>query len=70
MPLSTKRTSENPVFGGASRATQSKVFLPEGSIKENIAKLSPGPIYGYQDRIKYTEAPIFSFGNESKPSMV
>lgn len=45
----------DPVFGftQAKRAEGEKLYLGEVTKMNNIAKQSPGPIYEYQDTIKY-----------------
>lgn len=40
------------------------MFLGELTVQENIAKGSPGPVYRYEDQIKYRDAPQFSFGDQ------
>jgi hypothetical protein len=32
----------------------------------NAGKMSPGPIYNYQDQVKYIEPPGWSFGNAER----
>lgn len=51
--MSHERTSENYAFGKANRDTQAKVFLGDLTVQENIGKKSPGPVYQFEDQIKY-----------------
>ena len=46
-----------PVFGftQAKRGEGEKLYLGEVTKMNNIAKQSPGPIYEYQDTIKYEQ---------------
>jgi len=66
LPLSDENTSPDFAFGKASRETQGKVFLGELTVQENVGKKSPGPVYHFEDSIKYQQEPLFSFGNEVK----
>jgi hypothetical protein len=45
----------NPVFGfpQAKRDDAEKLFLGDVTKNNNIAKQSPGPVYIYEDQIKY-----------------
>jgi len=63
LPLSDEKS--NPVFGftQAKRDEAEKLFLGDVTKNNNIAKQSPGPVYIYQDQIKYAEVSIFSKGN-------
>ena len=53
LPLSHERS--NPVYGfpQARRDDAEKLFLGEVTKNNNIAKQSPGPVYIYEDTIKY-----------------
>ena len=55
LPLSDEQS--NPVFGftQAKRNEGEKLYLGEVTKMNNIAKQSPGPIYEYQDAIKYDQ---------------
>ena len=66
LPLSDEVTSPNFAFSKAKREEQAKVFLGELTVQENMAKGSPGPIYLYNDRIKYKSALETSFGLASR----
>jgi hypothetical protein len=55
LPLSDETTAPNYAIGKANRTEQAKVFLGELTVQENIAKGSPGPIYEYEDQIKYKD---------------
>ena len=78
LPLGNERTSENRAFAKASRASQEKVFLGQLTVQENVGKKSPGPIYSYEDEIKYQQVsltrgvtflfqiPKYSFGTDVK----
>ena len=55
LPLSDERSQPNYGFGHARREDQAKVFLGELTVLENIAKGSPGPVYQYEDSIKYRD---------------
>ncbi len=61
LPLSDETTSPNYQFGKSKRDEQAKVFLGELTVLENIAKGSPGPVYKYEDEIKYKSVsqPLF-----------
>ncbi len=58
LPLSCEKS--NPIFGftQAKRDEAEKLFLGDVTKNNNIAKQSPGPVYMYQDQIKYTEVSI------------
>jgi hypothetical protein len=58
LPLSCEKS--NPIFGftQAKRDEAEKLFLGDVTKNNNIAKQSPGPVYIYQDQIKYTEVSI------------
>ena len=58
LPLSDEKS--NPVFGftQAKRDEAEKLFLGDVTKNNNIAKQSPGPIYIYQDEIKYQKVRI------------
>lgn len=49
LPLSKEKTAEDFSFGKANRETQSKVFLGELTVQENIGRKSPGPVYQFED---------------------
>lgn len=53
LPLSDERS--NPIFSftQARRDEAEKLFLGDVTKNNNIAKQSPGPIYRYEDQIKY-----------------
>ena len=55
LPLSDEKS--DPVFGftQAKRGEGEKLYLGEVTKMNNIAKQSPGPIYEYQDTIKYEQ---------------
>jgi len=55
LPLSDEKS--NPVFGfpQAKRDEADKLFLGEVTLTSNIAKQSPGPVYLYQESIKYKQ---------------
>lgn len=55
LPLSDELSL--PVFGftQAKRGEGEKLYLGEVTKMNNIAKQSPGPIYQYQDTIKYDQ---------------
>jgi hypothetical protein len=55
LPLSDETTAPNFGFGNARRQDQAKVFLGELTVLENIAKGSPGPVYKYEDTVKYRD---------------
>lgn len=51
--MSTEKTAANYSFGHAKREKQDKVYLGELTQQENIAKTGPGPVYMYEDNVKY-----------------
>jgi hypothetical protein len=53
LPLSDEKSQ--PVFGftQAKRDESEKLYLGDLTKTSNIAKQSPGPVYLYQDTIKY-----------------
>jgi hypothetical protein len=51
--LSDENTAPNYSFRRGTRDQEAKVFLGELTVQENIAKGSPGPVYQYEDLIKY-----------------
>jgi hypothetical protein len=53
LPLSDE--TSNPVFGftQAKREENTKMFLGDVTKNFNIAKHSPGPIYRFEDEVKY-----------------
>ena len=55
LPLSTEKS--NPVFGftQAKRDEAEKLFLGDVTKNNNIAKQSPGPVYIYEDQVKYSK---------------
>lgn len=55
MPLSDETTAPNYGFSHGKREAQQKVFLGELTVLENIAKGSPGPVYKYEDQIKFKD---------------
>lgn len=55
MPLSYEETAPNYAFKKARREDQAKVFLGDLTVQENMAKGSPGPVYKYEDQIKYKD---------------
>lgn len=63
LPLSDETTAPNYGFGHAKREDQSKVFIGELTVLENIAKGSPGPVYKYEDQIKYRDVSFFRNGH-------
>ena len=50
----------NPVFGftQAKREENQKLFLGDVTKNNNIAKQSPGPVYIYEDQIKFKKVRI------------
>lgn len=64
--MSDEFTQPNFSLGKASRETQAKVFLGELTKQENFGKKSPGPVYQFEEVIKYPQEPLFSFGHETK----
>ena len=67
LPLSYEKTAPNFGFGSAKKADGDKVFINEEMASNaNKGKHSPGPIYDYNDKDKYKEAPKFGFGTDSK----
>ena len=58
LPLSCEKS--NPIFGftQAKRDEAEKLFLGDVTKNNNIAKQSPGPVYIYQDQIKYAEVSV------------
>jgi hypothetical protein len=58
LPLSDEFTAPTYSFGKSARPEQAKVFLGELTVQENIAKGSPGPVYQYEDQIKYKEVSV------------
>jgi hypothetical protein len=63
LPLSYEKTEPNYAFSKSKRDDQAKVFLGELTVQENIAKGSPGPIYEYQDQIKYKDVSFKNLSN-------
>jgi hypothetical protein len=59
LPLSDEKSQ--PVFGftQAKRDESEKLYLGEITKTNNMAKQSPGPVYIYQDNIKYEQ--VFSY---------
>jgi hypothetical protein len=55
LPLSDESTAPNFGFSKARREDQSKIFIGELTNLENIAKGSPGPVYKYEDQVKYKD---------------
>ena len=53
LPMSTEKTAPNFSFGHGKREKQDKVYLGELTQQENIAKGSPGPVYMYDDQVKF-----------------
>ena len=53
LPLSVERTAEAYQFPKAKRDEAAKLFLGELTKTDNAGKNSPGPVYEYQDGIKY-----------------
>lgn len=53
LPLSDEKS--NPVFGftQAKREENQKLYLGDVTKNNNIAKQSPGPVYRFEDEIKY-----------------
>ncbi len=45
LPLSDETTAPNYGFGHGKREDQSKIFIGDLTVLENIAKGSPGPVY-------------------------
>ncbi len=58
MPLSNEPTTASYAFKKARREDQAKVFLGELTVLENMAKGSPGPVYKYEDQIKFKEVSL------------
>jgi len=53
LPLSVERTAEAYQFPKAKRDEAAKLFLGELTKTDNAGKNSPGPVYQYNDEIKY-----------------
>jgi hypothetical protein len=53
LPLSDEKS--NPVFGftQAKRDENQKLYLGDVTKNNNIAKQSPGPVYRFEDEVKY-----------------
>jgi len=66
LPLSVEKS--NPLFGfpQAKRDDVAKIYLGELTKLNNAGKNSPGPVYNYQDEIKYQHPPGWSFGNAER----
>ncbi|TNV77111.1 hypothetical protein FGO68_gene16742 [Halteria grandinella] len=66
LPLSDEKSQ--PVFGftQAKRDESDKLYLGELTKTSNIAKQSPGPVYLYQDTIKYEQKPQWGFGTADR----
>jgi|LauGreDrversion4_2_1035121.scaffolds.fasta_scaffold229020_2 hypothetical protein len=59
MPLSYEGTAPNYAFTKSRREDQAKVFLGDLTVQENMAKGSPGPVYKYEDKVKYKDVSLF-----------
>lgn len=66
LPLSREKTTQNYSFGKSNRAGQEKVFLGDLTKQENMGKKSPGPVYQFEENIKYRDEPKYGFGTEPK----
>lgn len=55
LPLSREKTTQNYSFGKSNRAGQEKVFLGDLTKQENMGKKSPGPVYQFEENIKYKD---------------
>ena len=55
LPLDDEHTSPNYGFGTSTRAKADNVYLGKLTEIANIAKKGPGPCYGYEDKIKFSE---------------
>lgn len=55
LPLSVEPTAPNFGFGKAKREDQSKVFIGDLTVLENMGKGSPAPTYMYDDKVKYKD---------------
>ena len=53
LPLSDEYSAPKYSFLKDKRETQQKIFQGELSKIENIAKASPGPVYKYEDNLKF-----------------
>ena len=62
LPLSIEKSE--PIFGfpQAKRDDNEKVYMGELTKTANTGKCSPGPIYNYEDSIKYKDV-IYSLDN-------
>eukprot|EP00347_Sterkiella_histriomuscorum_P002257 403368860 len=70
LPLSIEKSQ--PSFGfSQARRDQDKQFLGADLTKQsNTGKLSPGPVYQYDDNIKYQKNPGWGFGSSDKMSVI
>jgi len=66
LPLSVEKS--NPLFGfpQAKRDDGHKVYMGELKKLDNAGKMSPGPMYGYKDEIKFGKPPGWSFGTAER----
>lgn len=59
LPLSDEATAPNFSFGNSKRENEPKRYIGELTVLENIGKGSPGPVYRYQDEIKFRDVRTF-----------
>ena len=64
LPLSDEFSQ--PIFsiGKGKREDQAKLFMGELTKTDNAGKNAPGPIYKFDDNIKYDNMPGWSMGTE------
>jgi hypothetical protein len=53
LPLSVEKSQPNFAFSQAKRGESDKIFMGELTKLSNAGKMSPGPIYNYDDTNKY-----------------
>jgi len=53
LPLSVEKTAPQYNFPKAKRDDGAKLFMGELTKTDNAGKNSPGPVYIYQDQVKY-----------------
>eukprot|EP00356_Strombidium_inclinatum_P002412 CAMPEP_0170479560 /NCGR_PEP_ID=MMETSP0208-20121228/753_1 /TAXON_ID=197538 /ORGANISM="Strombidium inclinatum, Strain S3" /LENGTH=178 /DNA_ID=CAMNT_0010751981 /DNA_START=16 /DNA_END=552 /DNA_ORIENTATION=+ len=64
LPLSVEQSSPAFQFTKAKRDDGAKLFMGELTKTDNGGKNSPGPVYIYQDQVKYDCPPGWSLGTE------
>ena len=64
LPLSDEFSQPIYSIGKFKRDDQAKLFLGELTKTDNAGKHAPGPVYKFEDKIKYDKMPEWAMGTE------